>query len=144
MKQDREITIVGISLRTSNNEAMETIPPLWGRFYGEGILEQVSNRISDEVYAVYTDFENEGLNNEGNYTLIIGVEVKDLDNIPKGLVTTTIKVQNREVFSVSEGKPENVGATWMDIWQRDDLKKTFISEYEHYHIEGIDIYIGIE
>jgi predicted transcriptional regulator YdeE len=144
MKQDREITIVGISLRTSNNEAMETIPPLWGRFYGEGILEQVSNRISDEVYAVYTDFENEGLNNEGNYTLIIGVEVKDLDNIPKGLVTTTIKVQNREVFSVSEGKPENVGATWMDIWQRDDLKKTFISEYEHYHAEGIDVYIGVE
>ncbi len=52
--------------------------------------------------------------------------------------------QNREVFSVPDGKPENVGQTWMEIWERDDLKKTFIAEYERYHDKGIDIYIGVE
>ena len=144
MRQNRAIKVIGIELRTSNEEAMETIPPLWDKFYSEGITQKIENRVSDEVYAVYTNFENEGLNNEGVYSLIIGVEVEDFESIPDGMTATTIEVQDREVFSVAEGKPENVGATWMDIWKRDDLKKTFVSEYEHYHAEGIDVYIGVE
>jgi len=144
MRQNRAIKVIGIELRTSNEEAMETIPPLWGKFYTEGITQKIENRVSDELYAVYTNFENEGLNNEGVYSLIIGVEVKDFESIPDGMTAITIEVQDREVFSVAEGKPENVGATWMEIWKRDDLKKTFISEYEHYHAEGIDVYIGVE
>jgi predicted transcriptional regulator YdeE len=60
MTQARDIMIVGIALRTSNEEAMETIPPLWGRFLSEGILGQIPNRVNDEINAVYTNFENEG------------------------------------------------------------------------------------
>ncbi len=144
MKQDRDIKIIGIELRTSNNEAMETIPPLWERFYTDAIPEKITNKKSNNIYAVYTNFENEGVNNEGIYSLIIGVEVENFDNIPNGLTTTTIKKQNREVFKVKDAKPENIGETWFEIWGRDDLSKTFIAEYEHYTDKGIDIYIGIK
>ena len=144
MKQTEEIKIVGIELRTSNNEAMETIPPLWGKFYAEDIMNQIAHKKSNDVYAVYTNFENEGVNNEGVYSLIIGAEVESFDDIPEGFSLTTIVKQNREVFSVADGKSENVAQTWIDIWQRDDLNKTFLAEYEHYHAKGIDIYIGVE
>ena len=144
MKQTEEIKIVGIELRTSNNEAMETIPPFWGRFYAEDIMGQIAHKKSSDIYAVYTNFENEGVNNEGIYSLIIGAEVESFDDISEGFSSTTIAKQNREVFSVAEGKPKNVGQTWMEIWQRNDLKKTFLAEYELYHAKGIDIYIGVE
>ena len=143
MKQTEDIKIVGLELRTSNNEAMETIPPFWERFYGEDIMNKIAHKKSDDVYAVYTNFENEGVNNKGMYSLIIGAEVESFKNIPQGLISTTIVKQNREIFPVPEGKAENIGQTWMEIWQRDDLKKTFLAEYERYHDKGIDIYIGV-
>ena len=142
MQQEKDIMIVGIELRTSNNEAMETIPPFWGKFFAEGIQEKINGKVSNDVYAVYTNFENEGINNEGVYSMFIGVEVENFDDVPEGLVTTTIKKQNRLVFQVEDGKPENVGATWHKIWG-EVAEKTFIAEYEHYHKNGIDIYIGI-
>ncbi len=144
MRQEKDIMIVGIALRTSNDEAMETIPPLWGQFYAEGILEKIKDKVSSDVYAVYTNFENEGVSNEGQYTLIIGAEVESFEDVPEGLATTTIKAQNRVVFAVKEGKPENVGATWHEVWGQVKLEKTFIAEYEHYHDRGIDIYIGVK
>ena len=143
MQQTEDIKIVGLELRTSNNEAMETIPPFWERFYGEDIMNKITHKKSDDVYAVYTNFENEGVNNEGMYSLIIGAEVESFDDIPQGLTSVTIVKQNREVFPVPEGKPENVGQTWKEIWQRNDLKKTFLAEYERYYNNGIDIYIGV-
>ena len=143
MTQERDIMIVGIALRTSNEEAMETIPALWGRFFSEGTLGKIPNKVNDEIVAVYTNFENEGVSNEGEYTLIIGVEVSSFDDIPEGMQSTTIVKQERLVFEVAEGKPENVGATWHEVWGH-AANKTFIAEYEHYTQSGINIYIGVK
>lgn len=144
MKQEKDIKVVGIELRTSNDVAMETIPPLWERFFVEGILEKIPHKHSSDIYAVYTNFENEGANNEGVYSLIIGAEVKNFEDIPEGFSATTIKAQNRVVFPVKDGKPENVGLTWHEVWSKVKLEKTFIAEYELYTEKGIDIYIGVK
>ena len=142
--ESKPITIVGIKLRTSNNEAMNTIPPFWGKFYQEGILNQIPNKVSSNVYAVYTDFENEGKNNEGTYSLIIGAEVENLDNVPEQFVSTVIPASKRVVFEVEAGHPEKVAEKWMEIWQT-DLPKTFISDYELYQASGeITIHIGVK
>ena len=71
-QQGAALRIIGIELRTSNREAMQTIPPHWQRFTGEGVLARIPGKLSDEVYAVYTHFENAGVNNDGLYSLIIG------------------------------------------------------------------------
>ncbi len=60
---------------------METIPPFRDRVFGEGVVAQMPNRVSDDNFAVYTRFENEGVNNNGHYSLISGPQVAgDLGN----------------------------------------------------------------
>lgn len=143
--QEKSILIVGIELRTSNLEAMQTIPPFWQKFYQEGILQKISNKVSDNVFAVYTNFENEGKNNEGIYSLIIGAEVTEVQALPKNFVSTIVKPSKRAVFEVEKGHPEKVGEKWQEIWGMTDLEKSYISDYELYFPSGeIEIHIGIK
>lgn len=143
--QEKSILIVGIELRTSNLEAMQTIPPFWQKFYQEGILQKISNKVSDNVFAVYTNFENEGKNNEGIYSLIIGAEVTEVQALPKNFVSTIVKPSKKAVFEVEKGHPEKVGEKWQEIWGMTDLEKSYISDYELYFPSGeIEIHIGIK
>ena len=48
------------------------------------------------------------------------------------------------MFAVEKGRFDRVGAAWQTIWQRGDLAKTFIAEYEQYHANGdITVSIGL-
>lgn len=136
--------VVGLELRTSNLEAAQTIPPHWKRFTEEGVLGRIPGKLSDEVYAVYTHFENEGCNNEGTYSLIIGAAVNPANPVPEGLAHTEVPASSRAVFSVEPGRFDLVGAMWQTIWNFNDRTKTFIADYERYQPTGeIDIFIGI-
>jgi predicted transcriptional regulator YdeE len=143
--QENSIKIVGIELRTSNLEAMQTIPLFWQKFYEEGILQKIPNRVSDNVYAVYTNFENEGKNNEGIYSLIIGAEVREIQALPENFVSTIVEPAKRAVFEVEKGHPEKIPEKWQEIWEATDLEKSYVSDYElHYASGEIEIYIGIK
>ena len=112
--------IAGISGRTTNqnNQAAIDIEALWERFWGEDIQNKISNKTSDEIYSVYTDYESDFT---GYYTTIIGMSVDSLENIPEGFVGITIERDNYEKF-VSKGKmPEAVVKTWLEIWADQDL-----------------------
>ena len=147
------LNIIGIELETTNEDgkAFEEIPPFWQKFYQEGIVEKIPNKASSDVYAVYTNFENEGKNNAGVYSLIIGCPVSSLNNIPGGFVSTIIPESRYAVFESEMGKPEKVGETWQKIWKlsetdRDfDQKRSYQSEFERYQPSGeINIYIGMK
>lgn len=145
INQDETLHIFGIELRTSNNEAIQTIPPHWQRFAEEAVLARIPGKVSDEVYAVYTDFEHAGSSNQGTYSLIIGARVQAGTPLPEGLARAVIPASQRAVFPVEKGRFDLVGAKWQEIWGRTDLEKTFIAEYERYSAGGeIDIFIGIE
>ena len=142
--QTEGISIIGIELRTTNDNAFKDIPAHWQRFYQESILDQIPERVSGDVYGVYTNFEHEGKNNEGLYSFILGVQVTTLDQVPTHFVSTVIPPSKREVFQVTTGHPEKVGEKWQEIWGRTDLKKTFISDYERYQPSGeIAIFVGV-
>ena len=139
------IHVVGIELRTSNLEAMQTIPPHWQRFATEGVLGQITSRLSDEVYAVYTHFENAGSNNQGLYSLVLGAAVPASAAVPPDMVRVVVPASRRAVFEVEHGRQDLVGPKWMEIWARTDLPKTFIAEFERYSSDGsILISIGLE
>jgi predicted transcriptional regulator YdeE len=144
MEQARPLTIVGIELRTSNAEAFSTIAPHWQRFSGEGVLARIPAKASDDVYAVYTHFEHEGIDNNGCYSLIIGAAVDGLREVPPGMVSAVVPPSRRVVFPVERGRHDLVGATWQRIWSETGLRKTFIADYERYQPNGdIDICIGV-
>ncbi len=136
--------VIGIELRTTNREAAQTIPPFWQRFAGEGLPARLPERLSDDVYAVYTHFEHAGLNNDGCYSLVIGLAMPASAGTPPGLVRATIPAGPEAVFSVEAGRPDRVAEGWQVVWQRADLPKTFIADHERYQADGgISIHVGL-
>ena len=143
-QQDHAVRIIGIELRTSNDEAMRTIPPHWQRFTEEGVLARIPGKLSDEVYAVYTHFENAGVDNQGVYSLIIGAPVSSAQAVPPGMGHAVLPASARAVFPVPQGRFDQVVPTWQAVWQRDDLPKAFVADCERYRADGqIDILIGL-
>lgn len=146
------LKIIGIELRTTNDngKAFTEIPSFWQKFYQEGIIEKIPNKSSGEVYAIYTNFENEGKNNKGMYSLIIGCPVNNISDIPEGFISVIIPESKYAIFESDIGAPEKIGETWQKIWKisdedkQFDAKRTYVSEFEQYKPSGkITIYIGI-
>ena len=145
MKQvttDRLI-IAGLAIRTKNQEAAETIPALWGRFFSEEIPSKIPSPSSADVYAVYTDFEYPGVSNEGEYTFLIGLPVDSASLLPDGFTSVEIPASSYYQFDVEKGKPEKVFDKWQEIWQMEKLNKTFLCDFECYTNTGeISIHVG--
>lgn len=118
------ITVIGIELRTTNLQAMQTIPPLWQRFSQEGVLAAIPQRLNDDVLAVYTHFENAGASNTGVYSLVIGAAVPATAPVPEGMVRVVIPASQRVEFAVPAGRFDLVGPAWQTIWAHTELPKS--------------------
>jgi predicted transcriptional regulator YdeE len=146
MKTNKDKYVIGMALRTSNEEAGKTIPAHWQRFNASSIHKQVKNRISDDIYAVYTNYEGDYTK---PYTLVIGFEVDSLDNIPMGLTGVTIPASRYEVYS-AKGILPPIYETWQKIWKT-PLRRTYKADFELYRADlknqvppEVLIYIGVE
>lgn len=112
--------VVGISTRVinTNGQSAKDIETLWQKFWGEEIQQKIPNKTSDDIYAVYTDYETDFT---GAYTTIIGFSVNSLDEIPEDMVGIAIEgTIYRKILS--KGKmPEAVFNTWLEIWSNKEL-----------------------
>lgn len=138
----KKFHVIGISTRTTNQngQAAKDIEALWGKFWNEEIQKQIPNKVNDEIYAVYTDYESDFT---GYYTTIIGLPVSSLENIPKGFIGITIETSTYQKF-VSKGKmPEAVFNTWLEIWGNKELnlKRAYKADFT---IHGKKYYNGNE
>lgn len=122
--------IVGIGCRTSNSPdaAPHDIPKLWGRFFSENILGQIPNQASNEIIALYCDYEGDYTQ---PYSLIIGCQVSSIDEIPEGMVAKTIPTSSYLLFRAAGEHPQALIDTWREIWQT-DVKRTYTGDYEVY------------
>jgi len=144
-KQHQETAIVGIELRTSNDVAFTEIPKHWKRFTETDVAQRVRGKISDDVYAVYTNFENQGSNNKGTYSFILGYAVEDAHEPAEGLASAVIPASSYEVFNIPDNDPSKVGDVWMKIWALKDQSKTFVCDFEKYGVTGdIEIFVGVD
>lgn len=77
--------IIGIATRTSNTsgKAAEDVGALWGRFFEEQIGGKIPEKVSEDIFAIYTDYESDYT---GEYTCLIGYQVGNLENVAEGLV----------------------------------------------------------
>lgn len=145
--------IAGISVRTSNEpgKGEKDIPQLWERFVKENISSLITNKINNDIYAVYTDYVGD---HTQPYTIIIGHRVSGLDNIPAGINGVTIESGNYEKFTATGKMEDNVVfLKWLEIWKQ-NLNRKYITDFEVYK-EGcfqqaeasdnisVDIFIGI-
>lgn len=143
------IQIIGIELRTTNDngQAFNDIPLFWERFIKENCSAQIPHKLNNDIYAVYTNFENEGKNNFGTYSLILGCSVERYTSLADGFTQITIPAGYYRVFPVEKGRSDKVGEVWQSIWAIPDKEKRnwhFKCEFERYCASGeIDIFIGL-
>jgi len=142
------LQIIGIKIKTSNQNAMQDIPQLWNRFYAEDI-KKIQNKLGEDVFAIYTEYE-------GNYTkpysYILGCTVSSLDPIPDGMTGMTIPSAKYEIFIAKGKMPDKVVETWQHIWQSEiDAKRVYKTDFEVYgekygnpENSEVEIYIGIK
>jgi predicted transcriptional regulator YdeE len=116
--------IIGISTETTNEngKSIKDVEEIWGKFWGENISDKIPNKASNEIYAVYTDYESDYT---GKYTLIIGFPVTTFDNIPDGFVSRNILVGSNVKYTSKGKMPEAILKTWTEIWQDTQLKRAY-------------------
>jgi len=122
--------IIGIACRTSNDpdRGPVEIPAHWGKFYSENILSQIPNRISNDVIALYCDYESDYTK---PYSFVIGCEVSSIESIPDGMVAKVLPAATFAKYSAKGDFPQSVIDTWMHIWQSDH-NRSYIGDYEVY------------
>jgi predicted transcriptional regulator YdeE len=133
-KQLDSFYVMGISCRTinKNGQSGKDISELWDRFYKEDILSKIPNKVSNDVYNVYTDYESD---HNGYYTTILGCMVKSLDAIHSGYTGKPIPAGHYNLY-VSTGKlPNCVLKTWQDIW-KSGIERVYIADFDVYPESG--------
>jgi predicted transcriptional regulator YdeE len=144
------IHMIGIPVRTSNatQHITNDISTLWGRFWQEDILSKIPNKMSDDIYAVYTEYEGDAA---APYTTVIGCRVSSLDTIPEGMKGVTIEGGDYAKIHVS-GKLSDgvVQQGWASVWKA-NLDRKYQADFEWYKCDGfdpdqaeIDIFAGLK
>ena len=143
------ITIIGIECRTSNlpEAGPYDIPKHWEKFYKSDIISKIPNKTSNEVLALYCDYEGDYTQ---PYSLVIGCPVSSIDVIPEGMVAKAIPTGSYAIFRAVGERPKSLIETWGNIWQQPDLERTYTGDYEIYGDkffgtpQEVEVYIAIE
>ncbi|SLM49941.1 conserved protein of unknown function [Nitrospira japonica] len=131
-----EIRIVGIEVRTSNrlesDRKTARIPGLWQRFYREHIEDQVPHRVADEfIYEAYIDY---GSDHNGEYSVVLGVQVDSFDNVPPGMARALLPRSRYLVFPAVGEIPKAVQHAWGNVWNhfttQAEHRRSFRGDYE--------------
>ncbi len=122
-------SVVGLSAVISGNEkASEEINELWQSFFGKSIGQDVSNRVDDVIYAVYSDYEGD---HTKPYRLTIGYKIKGDPQMKGHLHHVEIKEAEYAMMSAAGEQPKALIDTWTAVWQS-DLNRKFETDFEVY------------
>lgn len=143
--------VVGISTRTNNldGNAVNELGKLWEYFIKNNIVDKIPHKVNNDIYAIYTDYESDY---RGEYTCLIGCEVRFIDNIPPDFEGRVFKKQQEKHYIAKGELPHAVADIWRDIWNANgQLNRLYDYDYERYseksyHGEDsiVDIYVGVK
>lgn len=142
--------IIGISIRTTNEngQASKEIAELWSRFMSENIQEKIPNKVDNEIYSLYTDYESD---HTKPYTAILGCKVKNLDNIPNGMVGKSFDGGNYVKTTTKGDLMQGLIVNhWSKIFDM-DLDRTYDTDFEIFGEKAqnpsdaeVDFYVGVK
>lgn len=137
--------VMGVAAKTTNEnlQAVQDMKALWGRFFSENLMEKIPNKVSNEIYNVYTDYEGD---HTDPYTVIVGCKVSSIDEVPEGLVTKEIPAGTyKEYLVTGDLMGGAVGQKWQEIWKT-DLDRTYGADFDVYgdKPDEMKIYVGVK
>lgn len=152
-----EFSIVGIEVRTSNAKEMtsdEAIGKQWQRFFQEGVQQKIPNRVSENIYAVYSDYASD---RNGEYSFTLGAKVRAGTAAPAGFVVKKVRAGNYVVVGSERGPSAKVvPQAWQHVWVMEDQHKlggtrAYQTDFELYDQRAadpqnaqVDLYIGLK
>ncbi|KTD39141.1 Transcription activator [Legionella nautarum] len=139
--------VSGLSVRTKNseefNQSTAKLPRLWEDFGAVVIPKLADSKESSEVFGVYSDYDSDAT---GYYKVTVGIPLRTRQTLSE-FSTVTIQAGKYLVFSGKGVMPQTVIETWLRIWSffesRLEYTRNFISDFELYRGDEIDIYIGV-
>lgn len=144
-----KINIIGIAIRTTNenHQSVNDLQKLWGQFMSESIMNKIPNKVSNDIYSIYTNYESD---HTKPYTTIIGCAVSDTKEIPEGMVSLEIQTGNYKKYTAKGNINQGVVfETWMKIWN-EDIKRAYSTDFEVYGQKAsnpedaeVDIFVAI-
>jgi len=109
---------VGTKVHTSNEleaSGKGVISRQWKEFTENNMLSTIPNRLTNDVIAVYTEYESD---ETGTYTFGIGAQVSSAADAPKELQVIAAPPSDYAVFTSRSGPVHEVVAeTWAYIWE---------------------------
>lgn len=131
-----DFNVVGIAVRTTNQngQSQRDISALWTKFMDDDVMNQIANRLSDDIYSVYTDYETD---HTGFYTAVLGCRVIALDYVPEGFTTVHIAAGSYNAYHLEGSFPDNVGEAWQEIWQNAHGRK-YTADFDLYNTDDAE------
>lgn len=143
--------LIGLKLKgktkNENGQSAQDCGELWQYFEQNKIAEQIPNKKSDAVYAVYYDYESD---ENGMFSYFIGCQVDEHIEAPEGLDEIIIPEQNYHK-EIAKGR---MTACITDAWTRiysADIDRKFSYDFEVYDERSqdwndaeIDLFIALK
>lgn len=141
--------LVGLKLHhkttNENNQANIDCGNLWQKFESDGIFHKVPNRISNEIFAVYYEYEKDETK---PYSYFIGCKVEEETNVPEGLSEVIIPAQDYIKMTAKGVMTGCIVEAWKKIWNS-KLDRRFAFDFEVYDERShdwnnaeVDIYLS--
>ncbi|HMT02466.1 MAG TPA: GyrI-like domain-containing protein [Burkholderiales bacterium] len=124
--------VMGITIKTdnTNQKCSKDISELWKKFINDNIIDQISNKIDDSIYCIYTDYEGDYTN---QYLVLLGCKVSSSDFIPDGLVVKKIGGGNYNMHIVKGNILQGIVLKqWKSIWNS-NISRAYTCDFEVYN-----------
>lgn len=151
------MNIVGFEIRTKNQDEAGPkgkIGPMWQKFMMEEWFKKFPQSAAQSpLLGIYTNYASDV---NGEYSLIIGKEVKSIESLPSGMMAQTIPASKYAVFTTPKGEmPGVVVQAWQHIWSLSAKElggeRAYLADFELYDDRcadrsnaELDIYISIK
>jgi len=146
-----EIRLVGLALKgkTTNINGQSSIDcgNLWQEFERGKYAEIISNKLSDDVLAVYHQYEGD---HTQPFSYFIGCKVKGDAETPPGLQNLTIPKGTYQKIDAKGKMPDCVINAWKEVWVS-DIPRSYEMDFEVYDERSkdwsnaeVDIYLSVE
>ncbi len=122
--------------KTTNEGGQSNIDcgSLWQKFETGNIIEQIPGKLSDDIYAVYFDYE-------GDYTMpfsyFIGCKVKAGTETPNSLTTLFIPADEYTTLLAKGKMPDCIANAWIEIWNA-KIDRKYSYDFEIYDARSKD------
>lgn len=135
--QLEKIRLIGLKLQgkttNQNGQSSKDCGNLWQRFEQEKIFEQIPDKLSNKVYAVYYDYDGD---ENQPFSYFIGCEVSD-KTVLQGLDSLDIPSQ-AYIKTVAKGvMPGCITEAWKKVWGS-KLPRKFGFDFETYDERSSD------